>query len=366
PFTLAQSRFSAGIHPLEYTKSLYFQESSLAVPIREEARASTLRLTLGYETRPYYGVSLFAEYEGVRQLGSDSYRMPTVPGQNVPDVAVILDPESDELNQGGVKLHLPVWDSTFKVGRQEILLNNGRFVSISTWRQNHQTYDAASLTSKPFKNFTFFYAFLGEMQRVVGPDATDGRVPMRSHLLHANYSLADRGQATAYAYLLDNRDSRLPATLVPFFNSTKSFGLRLEGPWKLSDDWSLLYTAEFANQTDYARNPNQVNVNYAQAELGAAFRQTGLKFGYTLVQGDSATDKLQTPLAHPHNGWVEKFLITPSLGTTDHGLQLLSASLSSPIRPVDGLVFIAIYYDYWADHGKLITDGNSTWPWTTA
>ncbi len=327
-----------------YRFERYDQKSAVGTPITDSAEASTLRLAPSYTTQSFEGLSLFAEGEAVFQLGTDRYRIPTVPSQNRSTLPILLDPKTLELNQGYIQYCIDSGSMTFKVGRQEFFINNGRFISSSPWRQNHQSFDAASVASVPMENLSLLYAFLEKVHRVVGSDATDGELGMDSHLLNATFKFPNIASVTAYGVILAYDD-------VPV-NSTKSFGLRLEGPYKLNEDWSLLFTTEFANQSSNANNPNRVNANYILDEVGVSYKNNNLKFGYTLLEGKSPTNKFQTPLAHPFNGWVEKFNQTPSIGSND-GLQLLFCMMSGPFPLVKGLTFNAIYYEYWADHGGI-------------
>jgi hypothetical protein len=62
-----------------------------------------------------------------------------------------------------------------------------------------------------------------------------------------------------------------------------------------------------------------------QAEVGAMWQDFTLKYGYNVMQGDSATDKFTTPLAtgHAFNGWADVFLNTPNGGLKGHSLSLI-------------------------------------------
>ncbi|MCB4756605.1 MAG: hypothetical protein LHV69_06185 [Elusimicrobia bacterium] len=328
---------------LRYRYESYAQQSSPSVPITANAQATTLRLALGYKTKATAGFSGFAEYEGVHPLGYNLYRITTVPSKNIPTLPIISDPVSSELNQYFLKYSNPFWKTLFKAGRQEIVLGNGRFVDYCSWRQNHQSLDAYSLQSAPLKNLSAYYAYATKVYRVVGPDATDGRLSMATHMANLTYQSPRRFSASIYSLLLNEYDA--PA------NSTKNFGLRLEGPYKLSDTFGILFAAEFANQTNYAGNPYHVDENYCLGELGAAYRDIALKVQYNVRQAKSLTDKFNTPLSRPWDGWVEKFLSTPSLGTTDHGLKVLSISLGGPVPRAKGLTAVVAGYDYHAYTG---------------
>jgi hypothetical protein len=148
-------------------------------------------------------------------------------------------------------------------------------------------------------NFSFTYAFINRFNREVGYDATDGQPPMHTHIANLVWSKRDQVRVSLYTLLLDYR-SRPQFSL-----STQTYGVRANGPYHFSADWSLIYTAEFAKQRNYGTNPNRVDVNYYLGELGPGWRGLELKLGYALLGGRSSTDELTTPLAPPRNGWTD-------------------------------------------------------------
>jgi len=113
-------------------------------PFTATAYAPTLRLALGYETPTYHGFSVFAQGEAVIVTGPADYSDPTLPSQNHPNLPAILDPKSLEMSQGYLKWTHGITDKklTLTIGRQELTLNDGRFLNISNWRQVHGTFDA--------------------------------------------------------------------------------------------------------------------------------------------------------------------------------------------------------------------------------
>lgn len=322
-----------------------FERSEPAFP--HTSAASTIRLALGYETPPLYGFSAFGEYEGVYALGPANYTVPGVAAQTKPGYPSILDPEGSELNQGWLRwtwtekdLHLAL-----TVGRQEIMLNDGRFVSLAPWRQNHQSFDAAQISVGLPHDFGLTYAYLDHAHRVVGEDAVDGDPPMDSHLFDLRWTRSHQVNVSAYGVFLDYD---CPAQ---FNLSTRTLGVRLTGPWRLSEDWGLWYAAEYANQQDFGRNPNEVNANYWLGELGAVFKGHTVKAGVAWLGGRSATDKLSTPLAHPFNGWTELFTSNPSVGNS-HGLEADYLSVDGPVGPLAGLRYCVTLYDYHAANDR--------------
>jgi hypothetical protein len=314
-------------------------------PFTSPAYAPTLRLALGYETPAYHGFSVFAQGDAVLVTGPADYSVPALPSQNRPNLPAILDPKSLELSQGYLKWTHGIPDKklTLTLGRQELTLNDGRFLSISAWRQVHGTFDAARVDMELPLNFSFTYAFINRFYREDGYNATDGEQPMHSHMWNLAWRRPDRIKIAFYGLLLD---FRAPAQ---FATSTQTYGLRVTGPYMFNKDWSLVYAAEYAKQKNYGTNPSRVDANYYLGELGPGWRGFTFKAGYALLGGRSVTDKLTTPLAPPFNGWTDLFFNDPSAGG-GNGLQARYLTASGPIRFLDGAVATLIFYDYHSDN----------------
>ncbi len=314
-------------------------------PFTATAYAPTLRLALGYETPAYHGFSVFAQGEAVFVTGPAGYSVPALPSQNRPNFPAILDPRSLEMSQGFLKWTHGIPDKklAITVGRQELTLNDGRFLNISNWRQVHGTFDAALLDTELPLNFSFTYAFINRFYRQDGYHATDGEQPMRSHLWNLAWRKPDKIRIALYGLLVD---FRAPAQ---FATSTQTYGLRVTGPYEFDKDWSLVYTAEYAKQMNYGNNPNRVDANYYLGELGPGWRGFTFKAGYALLGGRSVTDKLTTPLAPPFNGWTDLFFNDPS-AAGGNGLQARYLSANGPIRFLDGAIGTLIFYDYHSDN----------------
>jgi hypothetical protein len=314
-------------------------------PFTATAYAPTLRLAFGYQTPDVHGFSLFAQGEAVIVTGPADYSDPTLPSQDHPNLPAILDPKSIELSQGYLRwTHgFPDKKLALTIGRQELALNDGRFLSISPWRQVHGTFDAARVDAELPRNFSFTYAFIIRTYRVVGYNATDGKPPMHTDMMNLKWTKPGRINAALYGLLLNYR---APAQFVA---STQTYGLRLTGPYQFDKDWSLIYTAEYAKQKNYGTNPNKVDANYYLGELGPGWRAFSFKAGYALLGGHSATDKLTTPLAPPFNGWTDLFVSDPSVDG-GNGLEARYLSASGPIRYLDGTIATVIFYDYHSDN----------------
>jgi hypothetical protein len=317
-------------------------------PFTATAYAPTLRLALGYETPNIHGFSVFAQGESVFVTGPAEYNDPTLTSQNRPNLPAILDPKSLELSQGYVTWNRGVEHKrvSVRIGRQEMALNEGRFLSYSNWRQIHGSFEAAKVDLDLPRNFSFTYAFINRFNREVGYNATDGHPPMHTDLINAVWSKPDRIRASLYGLLLNYRS---PAQ---FNLSTQTYGLRVNGPFGFSQNWRLIYTAEFAKQKNYGTNPNRVDENYYLGELGPGWRGLNVKAGYAFLGGRSSTDLLTTPLAPPFNGWTDLFFNNPS-EQAGNGLRAGYINISGPIQFLGGAVATAIYYDYHSDYPRV-------------
>lgn len=311
-----------------------------------DANASTLRAALGYGTRPWQGLSAFLQYEGVVELGDERYNSTNNGRTGFPTV---VDQTGSNEFQQVFATYAPsfVERSALKAGRQEILLDNQRFVGNVGWRQDWQTFDAVAVTSSWYKPVTVFYAYLDEVHRIVPEDAPAGEVESDSHLVNVAYTVPEIGKLTGYAYLLDF-DRTTTAFLV---QSTATYGARAAGGVTLSKDWSVPFQVEYAQQSDWAENPVAQDNQYGLAEIGIAWTGIALKAGMEVLEGqDRANDRFTTPLAtlHAFNGWADLFLNTPNAGLRDAWV-----TIGGPVKWVDGLSFAAFYHDFSSDNGDV-------------
>lgn len=314
-----------------------------------DAAASTLRIALGWETGVWRGFSAYAEMEHVAQLFIDDYK--EGPGPLDPTKAglypVVADPAGTELNQAYVRFNGYDWLDV-KIGRQDITYRKApfhRFIGNVLWRQNWQTYDAATFNLKPTDDFTFKYSFVNKVNRIFGDDAPGpfDVFDCDCHLLNAQYDGFEFVQLETYAYLLDVENARA--------NSTNTFGIRASGTYPLNEQWRLVYAAEFADQSDTSGNPTDIDANYYLGEAGlslsyptAVFSTLTLKFDYEVLEGDGRGSFI-TPLAtaHAFQGWADRFLTTPADGIEDFYITMVAGG-------VFGGRFIVSYHMLESDH----------------
>lgn len=305
--------------------------------------SSTLRTALGYTTGKYHDLSAVVEFENVSIIGSERFNS-TVNRKTTYPVA--LTPDGSEVNQAYLS-YGAVPDTDIQLGRQRIALDDYRFVSTLSWYQNEQTFDALGLLNKSLPDTQLFYAYVTNANRVTGDDAVNGNMHMKTHLLNAAYSGLGVGTLTGYAYLVDIDDQNLLAGSAgnPSL-STKTLGLRFNGSHALNDNASLLYTAEYARQSDYADNPFSYDIDYLLGEFGATLSGITAKYGYEKL-GSDGSHSIQVPIGshHARDGWDDMFSITPARGLID---QFVSLSA----KPAD-VELTLVYRDFQSDKADL-------------
>lgn len=298
-----------------------------------EANAFTLRTQLGYRTGAWKGIHADLQFEDVRALGDDRFNS-TVNGRT--DYPVVADPDSTEVNVARLSYAGPA-NTTFDLGRQIIALDNERFVGPTNWRQNSVTMDALAVRARPAEGVQAFYAYVDNVNRLFGEEhPTQSDFAMSSHLVNASAALPF-GRLTGYGYFLEFDDAAAVG------NSTRTLGLRLDGERALDETWRLLYTAEVADQGDYADGRPTNDAGYYHLVLGAGARGATLKLAQERLGGDGRYG-FSTPLAtaHPFNGWADRFVDTPRDGLVDTYLDL-----SATYR---GFNLGLAYHDFRSDH----------------
>lgn len=281
--------------------------------IVENADASTARLRLNYRTSQWNDWSAFGEFDHVFHLLLTDFNSGagTSPGKT--QYPVVADPSGSDLNQ----LYLDYsrtdrWKA--RLGRQRINLDNQRFVGGVGWRQNEQTYDAATLSTKAIPRTELSYSYVGYVRRIFGQTVSAGSAKIDGHLLNAKVTINDDWSVVPYYYYLDYGDGAAAVS------STGTAGARLAGNINVGEG-KIAVVAELATQSDVADAPTSYDAQYANVSANWIMKN-GLTLGlaYELLGGDTDPGMMfRTPLAtlHAFQGWADQFLVTPGAGVED-------------------------------------------------
>lgn len=305
-------------------------------PVIKNANASTIRTRLVYKTGKYKGLFLTLNMDDVRPVIADDFNS-TRNGQT--QYPAVADPKGTDLNLASITYD-GLENGTLVFGRQRIIRDNARFIGNVVWRQNEQTYDAASVDYSFAEKGKVFYAYVDRVKRIFGPDSGTPAASLQSNsnLLDARYEFTPLLNLSGFAYLLDFSNS------ASF--SSQTLGLRLTGKHPLNDELNLSYIVSYATQQDYRNNPNNYDEGYYIGEVGFDWAKFGFNVGYEVLEGSgTAGQSFQTPLAtlYAHNGWADQFLVTPAGGLQD-------AYIKGTAK-VFGGKFSLVYHDFGVQTG---------------
>ncbi len=278
----------------------------------EDAEALTMRTLLGWQTGTWYGLSAKAELINVSRAINDYND--TLNGKT--QYPVIADPDDNDINQ----LYLDysgIADTLIRGGRQAINLDNVRFVGDVGFRQVMQVFDAATVENRSLHNTTLYAGYLGRVKTVTTRDFDTDTI-----LLNGRYAITPGDALVAYGYFQDQANAIGAGGFsgpAPSDTSNQILGIRGDGAHPMGDAWKLLYTAEFASQTDYAGGDPRIDATYLRLGAGAQWSRYMLRIDYEELGSNDGRYAFQTPLGTNHlfQGWADQFLTTPPQGIQD-------------------------------------------------
>lgn len=295
----------------------------------QDGEAWTLRSLVGWQTAPFHNLSFAGQIINVSKL-DDHYN----DGTNVNTInalsnqvghtqyAKIVDPDDTDINQlfvdwTGIK------NTRIRAGRQQINLDNVRFIGDIGFRQVMQVFDGVTVLNKSIPDTEVFLGHMESVKQVTTRMRYDGSL----EIANLKYRFSPTESITGYGYLSSMSDlgfglawfgNTVPAN-AKADQSNKTLGLRLDGVHKLNDDWKALYTAEYAKQDDYRGGDSRIDAHYYKIGGGASYGNFSLRVDQELLSSNNGTYGFQTPFGTNHlfQGWVDKFLVTPKQGIED-------------------------------------------------
>lgn len=290
-----------------------------------DANGLTLRSLIGWQTAPFHDVSLAAQLINVTQLqdhfndgvpySGPIYAYSSHPGKA--SYAKIVDPDYTGVNQ----LYLEssaLSDTRIRLGRQQVNLDNVRFIGDIGFRQVMQVYDGVSALNKSIANTEIYLAHFESVRQINTRLRTDGAL----EIANVKYKFTPAESISAYGYFSSFDNLGFGKSWLGNDNADQSnriLGVRLDGAHKLNDDWKLLYTAEYARQQDYSGGDSRIDAHYYKLGGGAALGNFSLRADQELLSSNHGQYAFQTPFGTNHlfQGWVDRFLVTPKEGIRD-------------------------------------------------
>lgn len=329
-----------------YLKARYRFENVDSEAIAEDAHASTLRTVLGAKTGEYEGFSALAEFENITQLGG-AYD-DTLNGKTTRPT--VVDVEDTAINQLYLQ-YSGFEDTRIRAGREQLALDDQRFIGHVGWRQNDQTFDTVNVLNESLPDTKIFYGYANNVNRIFGTDSAVGDMGGNVHMLNVSNNALEIGKITGYYYSLDF-DQAFAA------NSSNTIGASLVGSTDIDSDFKFNYHVEYANQGDTGENANSYSADYMKFAPGVSYGNLTTTFVYEVLGADVAGDAgrvFSTPLAtgHKFNGWADLFINTPAGGLEDKYIDVAYklSDIEGDLDVLNGMTLNAQYHDFSADKG---------------
>lgn len=323
-----------------------YQGTTAAAAKQKNAEAFTLRSLVGWQTAPYknfsFGIQItdvhefndnFNDRRGNEAEHNNGLAAASLNKRQYPN---IVDPGFTDVNQAYIDW-TGIKNTRVRVGRQQLNLDNVRFVGDIAFRQNMQVFDGVSILNKSLPNTEIFAAHFDQVRQIT-TELRQGNI----ELFNAKYRISPSESLVGYGYFIDvanlgqnngnplaigtaaqggnglgaSQDSVPTATTDA---SSKTYGARLDGVRKINDNWKVLYTAEYAKQDDYKGGSPLIDAHYYKLGGGAMYDAWSLRIDQEKLSSNDSRYAFQTPMGTNHlfQGWADHFLATPRQGMVD-------------------------------------------------
>jgi len=267
----------------------------------EPAQGVTARLRLGFETPEMGGFRFLVEGMATRHLVDDFYD--AVDYSMKKYYPLIADPETEEINRLQLS-YTGDHGESYVLGRQRLIVDDARYIGNSGYRQNEQTFDAFR-HRRDLGPVAIDYAYIGQVNRVLGQDHPNGEWDLSAHALRAATAVGE-GELSGFMLLMENE------TVAAL--SLQTYAVRYEGGFGLGEN-AVTYGVEYARQSDYLGNPLEIDLDYWRADIGASFGPVDTRIGVHRADGNGVSG-FQFPIGSGHGyfGLADAFLTTPANG----------------------------------------------------
>ncbi|MES2500262.1 MAG: alginate export family protein [Pseudomonadota bacterium] len=292
-----------------------------------DAEGLTLRSLVGWQTAPFHNFSFAGQLIGVTKL-IDNFndRKDNLTQMDKAGYAIIVDPNHFDINQlyvdwTGIK------NTRFRLGRQQVNLDNVRFIGDIAFRQVMQVFDGVSALNKSLPDTEVYLAHFEQVTQIT-TSQRDGDL----EIANVKYLISPTEALVGYGYLSNMDDlgfgnawfgagalNNNGVNNAVADQSNKTFGLRLDGVHPFNPNLRALYSAEYAKQTDYADGDKRIDAHYYKLGGGVGIDNFSIRVDQELLSSNDSQYAFQTPFGTNHlfQGWVDKFLVTPRQGIKD-------------------------------------------------
>ena len=301
----------------------------------EEARWGSVRTRLGWQTLEYRGFSAVIEGINVARFAeSGAIDYDDTPGIGPGSGAALFGAGyyplvADEPTTDFNRLYLDYTGlphTLLRFGRQLVRIDNQRFIGDYDFAQLPQAFTGVLVENASLSQLRLTAGYFAWVRNAFA-ELTD----TDTVVLHARYEPTALIKLAGYAYL---QDQPYTGSVTNFTDSSNQIlGGRLWGGWKVGETVELLYSAELAEQRDYADGDPRINAPYRRLGAGVAVGRGYLRVDWELLGSNAGQYGFQTPLGSTQlfTGRADIFKTTPARGLEDlraqAGVQISKATL---------------------------------------
>jgi hypothetical protein len=283
---------------------------------------SSLRVRYGYTTPDFNGFTAMAEGETVTRLGGDSY-----------DIHPLDDSgDGTDLNQLWIQYKNAEYGHV-KIGRQIYALDDQRFIGSVGWRQNIQTYDAATAEYSNIEKLSikpFYIAAQSSVNGIYNKLDTYG--------LNTAYAFNEGFKLTGFFYDLRSDEKANKNA------SNQTIGVRAMGHFMVKE-LPFTYAGSIASQENSGPSSLDYEAQYFAADISTKVEGFTFGGGFEIMESG-----FRTPLAtvHKFNGYADALL--PLAGFTN-GLEDFYIYTGYTIPLGNGIKTKVIYHWFDSESG---------------
>ena len=253
----------------------------------QNAHWASVRTRLGWKTLEYRGFSALVEGINVARFAAGGYLLyqdtPAssngvgfAPGSYTPGFyPLIADPNTTAFN----RLYLDyagLPHTLMRAGRQLVRIDNQRFIGDYDSAQLPQSFTGLTFENTSVAGLRLMYGYFTHVRNSYGVQWDTS-----TSAFNARYEVAPLLKIAGYAYL---QNQPITGSVTGFTdNSNKIFGGRVWGGWQVTDALELLYSAELAEQRDYAGGNSLIDAPYRRLGVGAATARGYLRVDWELL-----------------------------------------------------------------------------------
>lgn len=291
----------------------------------DPAEGLIIRTRLGYRTADFKGMSAYLQFHNVSFLMDDF----SWPGGGNNSCYGIADPDGTRVHQAFVDFSLGE-HAILRTGRQEINLDDARFIGDLDFRQNGQSFDAVKFTFTGIRNNEFSISYVTRVNTILLTHVQ----PDQLFLVHDTYKPNAKLSITAFAYLLDTKSEAVDS------RDSATYGTRI-----VTDRGRFHLDFTYALQSDFA-DSEQHDGDMIMAT--STWKIGNWKIGgganiFSGQDGDTLPFDTLCSSAHAFNGWADQFAGSNG-GTVINGLQDVFVQAATTFQ---GIEFLTVFH--WFD-----------------